>query len=283
MKDSSGRDGEYEQLQHVIDQKDATIAEKEQRLRQCREELTQQIQQKDQEIQQFKRDVERQKNQAIQEKERELGRVNQQLEGSERLIADFGRQNTELEEELRVMRNQVQEEHGGAKAGVVSVSNIEQRWRMREKAPCEMFRACDAVIDNNLVYCKYEPTSKLYAYHIPSSSWSPIPDCPTEGFTIAIIDGILTTVGGFGDGAKKYTNKLFSLIGKSHSLVPRSSSTWEQGYEGSGTRYWTEKFPAMPTKHYAVSTLCTGTALIVMEGAGDKDQTLKIVEVLNNY
>ena len=66
VKDSSGKEGECEQLRHVIDQKDATIAEKEQQLRQCREELTQQIQQlqrlnqvnqlQNQQIQQLERD-----------------------------------------------------------------------------------------------------------------------------------------------------------------------------------------------------------------------------------
>ena len=97
VKDSRGKEGEYEQLQHVIDQKDATIAQNKQQLRQCREELTQQIQQKNQEIQQQRqqiqqlerdmRQIEQERDQAVQEKERQLGRVNQQLEESERLVA----------------------------------------------------------------------------------------------------------------------------------------------------------------------------------------------------
>ena len=37
----------------------------------------------------------------------------------------------------------------------------------------------------------------------------------------------------------------------------------------------------MPTKHYAASALCTGTALIVAGGIDDKYQKLKAVEVLN--
>ena len=114
VKDSRGKEGEYEQLQHVIDQKDATIAETEQQLRQCREQLTQQnqqIQQKNQQIQQKNEQIQQQnrqiqiqsretqqleseKQQVIQEKARELGRVNQQLEESERLIADFGKHRT---------------------------------------------------------------------------------------------------------------------------------------------------------------------------------------------
>ena len=246
VKDSRGKEGEYEQLQHVIDQKDATIAEKEQQLKQCREELTKQIQQKNQQIQQVNQEnqyqsrqiqqLEREKQQAIQEKERQLGRVNQQLEESERLIADFGKRNTELEEEVRVLRSQVQGKDGGA----VSRTNFKLRWREGEKTPCGMDRFCDAVIHNGTVYCRYSTYKKVYAYHISSSSWSLTPDTPYHAFAVVVIDGLLTTVGGYRvDG-----NKLLSLTG-----------------EGSGRR-WTEKFPPMPTKRFSVSTLRTGTTLI---------------------
>ncbi len=276
MKDSRGTDGEYKQLRCSIDQKDATIAEKEQKLGQCREQLTQQIQQleedKNQIIQQLERDkqgIERERNQAIQEKmdkERQLGRVNQQLEESERLITDLGKRNTELEEQLSVLRNQVQVQDDGSKAKAMNRTNFILKWREGEKAPCQMVRYCNAVIDNCTVYCKTNcDANKMYAYHVPSSEWSLIPDCPTQkAFTATVIDGLLTAVGGC-ENDNKNTNKLFSLTG-----------------EGS-SRKWTEKFPPMPTKRYAVSALCTGTALIVAGGYGhgDKNRTLKTFEVLN--
>ena len=84
-----------------------------------------------------------------------------------------------------------------------------------------------------------------------------------EGFTITVIDDQLITAGGYrSKDDVKDTNKLFSLTG-----------------EGSGRR-WTEKFPPMPTKRWGVSTLCTGTVLIVAEGYVGH-QLLKTVEVLN--
>ena len=150
MKDSSGKEEECEQLRHVIDQKDATIAEREQQLRQCREENKRQNQQI-QQLEREKRQVEREKDQAIQEKvekERQLGQMNQQLEESEQLIADFGKRNTELEDQLRVMRSQLQEKDGGVKAGAVDRTNLKLRWREGEKAPYEIFSACDAVVAN---------------------------------------------------------------------------------------------------------------------------------------
>ena len=255
VKDSRGKAEEYEQLRHVIDQKDATIAEKDQQLRQCREKLTQQIQQIQQQNQQLereKRQIEQERDQVIQEnveKERQLERVNQQLKESERLVA---KQNRELEEELKVLRSQVQGKDGGAKAEAV-------RWREGEKAPCTMSRYSDTVVHNGTVYCGYNV--KVYAYHISSSSWSLIPDAPYKGFALAVIDGLLTTVGGFKGNEK--TNKLLSLTD-----------------ECSGRR-WTERFPPMPTKRYGVSALCTGTTLIAAGGYGELIQVQKIVEVLN--
>ena len=80
----------------------------------------------------------------------------------------------------------------------------------------------------------YGLSNILYAYHVPSSSWSPIPDCPHIQLAFAVIDGLLTAVGGWG-GDGKNTNKLLSLTG-----------------EGTGKR-WTEKFPPMTTKRYDVS------------------------------
>ena len=281
VKDNSDKDGEYEQIQSLqqnLEAKNYIIDKKEQQLRQSREEIQQLERDKNQIIQWLERDkqqLERERNQAIQEKEekeRQLGRVNQQLEESEQLIADFGKQNTESEEQLSA-RNQAQAQDVGGNARAVNKANIKLRWRGGEKAPCEMNRYCDAVVDNNTVYYRNDGDRNIYAYHIPSSNWSTIPDCPhmigyaivvidgvltTVGYAIVVIDGVLTTVGGFGENTK-----LFSLTG-----------------EGSRKK-WTEKFPPMPTKRFNVAALCTGTALIVAGGCDYTLKSLKTVEVLN--
>ena len=196
------------------------------------------------------------------EKERQLGQVNQQLEESEQLIANFGKRNTQLEEQLRV-RNWAAVQDFGDNARTVNKANMKLRWREGEKAPCKMSRYCDAVVDNSTVYYKSVGDNNIYAYCIPSSNWSTIRDCPLRGgFAVVVIDGVLTTVGGF-DYDLKYSNKLFSL-------------TWE-----GSRRKWTEKFPPMPTKHCSATALRTGTALIVAGGYDANSKSLKTVEVLN--
>ena len=165
----------------------------------------------------------------------------------------------------------MQEEDVKPKVGAVDKDNIKLRWRKGKKAPYVMYRYCDAVTDNTTVYCKHD-SNKVYAYHVSSSCWSPIPDSLYGGFALAVIDGLLTTVGGFLSTSGENINKLYSLTGR-----------------GSG-RKWTMIFPSMPTKRYCVSALCTGTALIAAGGYGrdgygcgdkEQDEILKTVEVLN--
>ena len=108
----------------------------------------------------------------------------------------------------------------------------------------------DAIVCNNMVYYGYKVSNKLYAYHVPSSTWSTVPECPNEGIATTVIDGLLTAVGSF--RGSKCTNKLLSLTG-----------------EGSDRR-WTEKLPPMLCKCFVVSALCAGTILIVAGGYSDR-------------
>ena len=118
-------------------------------------------------------------------------------------------------------------------------------WREEKRAPCEMRRNYDNVVDGNIVYIMKSSTVYIYSYDVISDSWSQLPDCVHSNGSIAIINGWLTTVGG---SSYQYSNELFSLTGK-----------------GSGRR-WTQQFPPMPTKRMRTTSLCTGTALIVAGG-----------------
>jgi hypothetical protein len=294
VKNASGdcKEREHEQIQrlqqkleannHIIGQKDVVIAEKQQQLRQSRENIQQQSQQ----IQQLERDklrLERESSQVIQdseEKERQLGQLIRQLEEREQLIADIVQNNADLEEQVRVLRRQAQKQHGGTMAArpvPVDRANIRLTWREGEKCPYGLERYYDAAVymtsDNSLaVYCVIDSDShsekeNLYTYHARTSDWSLISDHPLwSGFAITVIDGQLTTVGGFvREGfpvESMNSDKLFSLSG-----------------EGSDKK-WIEKFPPMPTKRYAVSTLYTGKALIVAGGRFVRE-VLTAVEVLN--
>ena len=105
----------------------------------------------------------------------------------------------------------------------------------------------------------------MYYYTVSSSSWSQLPDNPTDSCPSVIFNNLLTLVGGNPRGIHSgtLTNQLFSLIG-----------------ESSGRR-WTEEFPPMPTKRRGSTALSTGRALIVAGGLDKSMSPLQTVEVLN--
>ena len=76
-----------------------------------------------------------------------------------------------------------------------------------------MHRWFDAVVDGNTVYVRDEGSVKIYSYDVTSDSWSQLPDCVQWSGSLAIINGWLTTVGGYHSPTQN-SNDLFSLTGQ---------------------------------------------------------------------
>ena len=197
-----------------------------------------------------------QANRQLQEKDRQLGRVNQQLEASEQVVAQFERRITELEQQL----SQREQQKTKASCTGKELTSFKLTLREGKRAPCEMSRLYDAVVDGNTVYVINSNTVSIYSYDVISDSWSQLPDCVRRDGSIAVINGCLTTVGG---SSYHYSNELFSLTGK-----------------GSGRR-WTQQFPPMPTNRMWTTSLCTGITLIVAGGWGGGGRELSTVEVMD--
>ena len=184
----------------------------------------------------------------ISQLERQLGRVNQQLKESERVIAQFQRQITELEQ----LRPATDTSHRSS-----SRASIKVTWREGEKAPCEMNISSYSAVDGTALYVRLDDKC-VYAFTIHTSHWSQLPESPTTDCPSVIINDLLTLVGG-DKSIDGITNQLFSLTG----------------------RRWSEEFPPMSTKRWCSTALCTETALIVAGGERDGYSSLKTVEVMN--
>ena len=236
----------------IIGQKDLAMKEKEDDIAELQQQIQQLGREKDVVIEEI--ETQRELRCEIVRLERQLGGVNQQLEKSKQVIAQFQRRIAELEQLISTTD--------------ASSGNKEQRagikltWREGEKAPCSMSSLSSATVDGNTLYVGLTGTCQVFSYTIyTSSSWSQLPDSPTSNGTSVIVNNLLTLVGG--DHCGTPTNQLFSLTG-----------------EGSGRR-WTEEFPPMPTKRWGSSALCTRTALIVAGGVDKSGSPLLTVEVLN--
>ena len=118
-------------------------------------------------------------------------------------------------------------------------------------------------MDGNTVYIKIGGHScTIYSCQIISEDlqWSTLPDAKYYNSSLAIINGILTTVGG--DRKHEYTNSFFSLTGREEM------------------RQWFKIFPAMPAPRSQTVSITTQHTLIVA-GGFDGKRNLNTVEVMN--
>ena len=246
------------QTNQTLRQKDETIFELRQQVIATQQQERRRVEEKEREIKQKVGKIsqlEREKNQAIEEKDRELGHVYRLLKESEQVSARFPRQIPELEQKRPATEttSRNKEQNSGR-------PSIKLTWREGKKAPCKMNSSHCAAVDGSTLYVR--SNGDVYAYTVGTSSWSRLPNSPTEDCPSVIINNLLTLVGG--KCSRIITNQLFSLTGESRG------------------RRWTEEFPSMPTKRCASAALCTETALIVAGGWGIKDSSiLQIIEVLN--
>ena len=231
------------------------------------------------------------KQHAIETKERQLQQTQQQLRDSRQLVEQFQQslqhkdktisdlQQTishhEREREMQQLKQQdiassiqpqqltVTAEKATQTSTAVSVAQNDiskMTWREGKKAPEKKQRGA-AVVHGNIAYFRPYISSRVYSYQniLGNEQWSRLPDNPNKAFSLAVIDDLLTSVGG--KDSRSLTNTLLSLTG-----------------EGERKK-WSEVFPPMPTPRSLTACSTTEKALVVVGGyAGDN---LAIVEVMN--
>ena len=94
----------------------------------------------------------------------------------------------------------------------------------------------------------------VYSYDSEKQMWSSLPQCPYAYCSLAVVNGLLTAIGG------DITSQLFSLTDE---------------------RKWVEHFPPMPTKRYSVAAVRSGKSLVVAGGGNRNDRALNTVEVMD--
>ena len=238
------------------------------------------------------------KDRTVAEREKQLRELHQQLEASEQLTAEFQRNLLQrdkvvqdLQESLTTKDRRIQqleqqeasgrvasgastqptEKEDGGKGGegdqpTGGVRSIHLRWRKSGRAPEKMRRAA-AVVDGRVAYYNADWSLNVHAYDSLTQQWSTLPECPQIGFSLAVVNGLLTAIGGYALQSDKATNTLLSLTG-----------------EEKGLRKWSKEFPPMPTKRWLTAAVCSVKSLIVAggtTGAGELKDSLADVEVMN--
>ena len=171
----------------------------------------------------------------------------------------------DLQQQLQVSKGQIQEKNAAIHQLQEDSRNLKQTgklkftWKTCGVAPCEMMRG-SATVCGSMAYFGPAGSRQVFAYNSDTEEWSTLPDCPRTDFTLTVINGLITAVG----GSKIFvSNTLFSLV------------------EDDGRRRWVKHFPHMPTKRRLAAVVCSGKALVVAGGKGGGWTKLTTVEVMD--
>jgi len=102
-------------------------------------------------------------------------------------------------------------------------------------------------VDGDTAYVVPTYSSKIHTYNGKEDRWSHLhPDCPHSYFGLAVVNGLLSAVGGEVNGDK--SNAVISLRGREWKME------------------WVTVFPPMPIKRRHPAAICTGKHLVVAGG-----------------
>ena len=260
------------ELQSVVEDKDRQL-----------QAYATQLQAKDRQLQECQHTIASREH-AVEMKERELQQTQGQLQASEHLVSEFQqslqqkdktiidlqqtisaheRKSQQLEQQDTASRDQPQQKSVTRSQTMMAAAKKDiskMIWREGKNAPEKMARG-EAVVHENTAYFRPGSSYKVYSYQniLGKEQWSQLPDNPNKNCGLSVIDGLLTSVGGYNIGP---TNTLLSLTG-----------------EGM-RKQWSEIFPPMSTPRWAVACITTKQSLVVAGGNGSGG-VLDIVEVMN--
>ena len=221
------------QHHHTIASRDEVLERKERELQQTQQlvsEFQESLQQKDKTITELQRTIS------------EYKRKTQHLEQG----ATASRDTPPQQEPVETLQTRVA-------AAQKDISKM--RWREGNNTPERMSRGA-AVVHGNTAYFSPGGSHKVHSYQ-NILGWFQLPDNPNCWFGLAVIDGLLTSVGGYGP-----TNTLLSLTGEGER------------------KQWSQIFPPMPTPRSSAACVTTEQALVVAGGIGAGGY-LDTVEVMN--
>ena len=217
----------------------------------------QQAQERSRLAQRAAEDRERQIRKLQQEKEELQQEKNAEIAAAQEKIQQLTQENQEKDQELHQLRAsesmmslfQLQEEVQHLRQALQLQPPL--RWRTCETAPRRMHRG-SATVCGSMAY--FGCGTSVHSYNSETEEWSTLPEYPTINFTLAVVNGLVTAVGGrhLPSHAHIFTSKLLSLK------------------EEDGESKWASHFPCMPTKRERTAVVCSGKTLVVAGGVGER-------------
>ena len=197
------------------------------------------------ELQQTKRELDHYK-QLVSEFQQSLKRKDETITDLQNTVSIQKRKIQQLNQQNRASGAQQEDQPVPMPQTTAQRDISKMRWREGKNAPEAMSRGA-AVVHGNTVYFRSAETNKLYSYQsvLGDEEWCKLPDIPNRNCGLAVVDGLLTGVGGWNSGFS--TNTLLSL-------------------RVSERKQWSEIFPPMPTPRADSACMTAQNALVVAAG-----------------
>ena len=238
-----------------------------------RDELQQQIRAKTNEIQQLQRQIratiqqKSEENQQLQqqirvrsgENEQVVAALQQSVEQKDVAIKAKDELLQEKEREIRELRQRVR----GAEGRGVVKGPLKLKWRDGPQAPFPI-RGHSVAVSGDMVYlCDDGWSGRILMFNSRREQWTVLPEFNKQFFSLAVVNGLLTAIGG-GESFRA-TNTLLSLSLDTPDI--------------SGEK-WIERLPPMTYCHTTPTVITIDTSLIVAGGWGP-DERKAPVEVMD--
>lgn len=185
--------------------------------------------------------------------------LQQELEKQDEIIRDLQQRNDELQMKLDTLNMSLNLPS--------SATNVVLNWReVHSASPFKMIRG-SAVVDEDIVYFM-NTGGDVCAYNSITYEWHVVPGCPLFGSSLAVVNDLVTAVGGEELVGNKPSKKLLSLVNK------------------DGEKKWVpqDQFEQIPTPRNFPAVVCIKSHLIVAGGKKGRNygQTyLNSVEIMN--
>ena len=246
-----------EQLQLQSHTQERQAQDREAEIRSKNEQLQErnvQIQRKEAQIQQMGEQL----RQTSRDSEQLIATLQQSIEQKDEVIQTQAEVLRAQEQALREKERQLQQSQrvGGGKPRGPAPEPVKLRWKDGPKVPLKTFGESVAVLGRVAYFYSWHK-NKIMMYDSETGKWAILPECPKIHFSIAVVNGLLTAIGGRQSG-----NATKSLLSLTHQ------------------QKWTEQFPPMTYYHSIPAVACTSTSLIVAGGSGS-DEERALVEVMD--
>ena len=223
------------------------------------------------------RDIDlREKQERIVQMTQELAALQDQLREWEVGEMDTQHQLLLREREIEALRVAVQERGGGeaviqravAQEGSIELSGqtFQVHWSKCAPPPCNSpLLSGSSSVKGTTLYISELHGRYIFTFDSVRDTWSTLPLCPQECFSLVVIENLLTAVGGQDLKSKKALGRLCSFA--------------EHRSMNGGA--WTQIFPPMLSERLWPAVLCAGSNLVVAGGKTNSDEELNSVEILN--